>query len=46
MASKYYAVKVGLAPGIYQSWAECEAQVKGYPGALFKSFASEAEAAA
>lgn len=31
-ASKgYYAVAKGRAPGIYATWAECEAQVKGYP---------------
>lgn len=28
---KYYAVKVGRKPGIYTSWPEAEAQVKGYP---------------
>ena len=22
---KYYAVKVGTKPGIYETWAECEA---------------------
>ena len=30
---KYYAVKEGRVPGVYTTWAECEAQVKGYPGA-------------
>lgn len=35
---KYYAVKIGRQTGIFSSWAECEAQVKGYPGAKFKSF--------
>lgn len=37
---KYYAVKNGRQTGIYNSWSECEAQVKGYKGALYKSFAS------
>ena len=37
--SKYYAVKNGRQIGIYNSWAECEAQVKGFKGALYKSFA-------
>lgn len=36
--SKIYAVKVGINPGIYFTWAECEAQVKGYKGAIYKSF--------
>ncbi len=43
---KFYAVKNGRVPGIYLSWALCEAQVKGFPGALFKSFSTEEEALA
>lgn len=27
---KYYAVKQGVKPGIYETWAECEAQTKGF----------------
>ena len=42
----FYAVKVGRAVGIFLSWAECEAQVKGHPGAIFKGFASRPEAEA
>jgi len=44
---KYYVVWRGRAPGIYASWNECEAQVKGFPGAEYKSFESHemAEAA-
>lgn len=38
MAQKYYAVKQGRTPGIYMTWAECESMVKGYPGAVYKSF--------
>lgn len=41
---KFYAVKVGRNPGIYQSWSECEEQVKGFSGAIYKSFASRGEA--
>nr|WP_092067893.1 ribonuclease H family protein [Dendrosporobacter quercicolus]NSL46832.1 viroplasmin family protein [Dendrosporobacter quercicolus DSM 1736]SDL65577.1 ribonuclease HI [Dendrosporobacter quercicolus] len=41
---KFYGVKVGRAKGIYQTWAECRAQVHGYPGALYKGFATEREA--
>ena len=34
---KYYAVKQGVKPGIYKTWAECEAQTKGFSGAQYKS---------
>ena len=46
MAVKYYAVRNGRVPGIYETWPECEAQVKGYPGAVYKSFKLRAEAEA
>ncbi len=35
---KYYAVKFGKTPGIYTSWPECQTQINGFPGALYKSF--------
>lgn len=41
---KFYAVKNGIKTGIFNSWAECEAQVKGFKGAQFKSFESLKEA--
>lgn len=44
--SKVYAVKVGQVPGIYHSWPECQAQVLGFPGALYKSFPDELSALA
>lgn len=44
MAKKYYVVWEGREPGIYDNWAECEAQVKGVAGAIYKSFKSLAEA--
>jgi ribonuclease HI len=44
MPFKYYAVKVGRTPGIYTSWSDCQIQIKGYPGAIFKSFFSKEEA--
>ncbi|WP_248929671.1 ribonuclease H [Paenibacillus hamazuiensis] len=44
--SKYYVVWEGRRPGIYTTWAECQAQTNGYPQAKFKSFESEAEAKA
>jgi ribonuclease HI len=42
--AKVYAVKKGLIPGIYDSWNEAEKQVKGFPGAEFKSFKAREEA--
>jgi len=33
MEVKYYAVRVGHQPGIYHTWADCLAQVKGYKNA-------------
>lgn len=44
MAKKYYAVKVGLTPGIYTTWNECQANVLGYPNAKYKGFDDFAEA--
>ncbi len=35
---KYYVIWKGRKPGIYITWAECEAQVKGFAGAEYKSF--------
>lgn len=35
---KFYAVKVGKNPGIYNTWDECSKQVIGYSGAVYKSF--------
>ncbi|KAG2181248.1 hypothetical protein INT43_008831 [Umbelopsis isabellina] len=40
----YYAVRTGRKPGIYKQWSECELQVKGFPYARYKKFATEAEA--
>ncbi len=44
MARFYYAVKVGKNPGIYETWAECKAEVDGYKGAKYKKFPSQKEA--
>lgn len=44
MTKTYYAVKVGKKPGIYHSWEECEAQVKGFKGSKYKKFKSLEEA--
>jgi len=43
---KYYVVWKGRKPGIYTSWAKCEAQVKGFSGAEYKSFENRAAAEA
>lgn len=41
---KVYAVAKGRETGIFKTWAECEAQVKGFAGPVFKGFLSEEEA--
>lgn len=41
---KYYVVWEGVSPGIYQSWTDCQLQVKGYEGAKYKSFDTREEA--
>ncbi len=43
---KYYSVRQGRIPGIYESWEACREQVQGYSGAVYKSFASREEAKA
>lgn len=46
MAEKYYAVKRGVKTGIFRTWEECSASVKGYSGAVYKSFRTQQEALA
>lgn len=46
MATKYYAVVCGVTPGIYTDWPTTQRMVKGYPGAIFKSFPTRAQAQA
>ncbi|GLB43513.1 putative RNase H [Lyophyllum shimeji] len=43
---KFYAVKDGRETGVFLKWEDCEAQVKGYPGAKYKSFSNAADAEA
>jgi len=43
--SKLYAIKVGRQTGIFTSWIECQKQISGFSGAVFKSF-NNREAAA
>jgi ribonuclease HI len=46
MSGKYYAIVKGRNPGIYRSWGEAEPLIRGFPGALYKSFTTLAEAQA
>ncbi|WP_400206953.1 ribonuclease H1 domain-containing protein [Candidatus Methanomassiliicoccus intestinalis] len=43
---KVYAVRKGRQTGLFETWAECQAQVTRFPGAEYKSFTSYAEAEA
>ena len=43
---KYYVVWRGKQPGIYTTWADCEAQVKGAQASLYKAFDTQQEAEA
>ncbi len=43
-AKKYYVVKKGITPGIYLTWDDCKKMVDGYPGAVYKGFATLTEA--
>jgi len=38
MKNKFYVVKKGHQPGIYNTWDECSNVIRGFPGAIFKSF--------
>ncbi|KAK4653994.1 hypothetical protein QC762_400220 [Podospora pseudocomata] len=42
---KFYGVRVGIEPGVYESWEECQ-KVIAVSGAVHKSFLSRDEAAA
>ena len=41
---KFYAVKNGKKTGIFTTWADCEENVKGIKGAVYKSFPTKTEA--
>ena len=41
---KFYAVRKGRQPGVYNTWAECQAQTRGFSCAVFKSFPTMGEA--
>lgn len=40
----FYAVHKGLKPGVFKTWSECEEQVKGFKGSVFRKFSSLEEA--
>ncbi|MDE5807580.1 MAG: ribonuclease H family protein [Muribaculaceae bacterium] len=44
-SKRFYVVWKGREPGVYDDFNDAMAQVDDYPGALFKSYASSAEAA-
>jgi len=35
---KFYAVRIGRIPGVYNTWEECQRQVIGFSGCQYKSF--------
>lgn len=41
---KFYVVWAGKQPGVYSTWAECQAQTDHYTGAKYKSYESRAAA--
>ena len=41
---KYYGVRKGHIPGIYNDWLEAQEQVNGFPGAEVQSFTNKKEA--
>lgn len=43
---KYYIVKKGKNPGVYYNWPDCQKQVQGFPGAVYKGFVTQEEAEA
>jgi len=41
---KFYGVQAGHTPGVYTTWEDAEAQIKGFQGARHKSFGTAEEA--
>lgn len=46
MAGKYYAVRKGYTPGIYDNWEVAKATITGFSGAEYKGFKTLEEAKA
>lgn len=40
----FYAVAKGKTPGIFSTWPECQDQIVGFKGAVYKKFSTEEEA--
>ena len=40
----FYAVRCGRQPGIYKTWTDCQKQIMGFKGAVYKGFPTQAEA--
>ena len=38
MTKKYYAVKNKREIGIFDNWTDCNKQINGFSGAIYKSF--------
>lgn len=43
---KFYGVKSGVTPGVYEDWDSCKKQVDGFSGAEYKSFPTRKDAEA
>lgn len=41
---KFYAVRKGKTPGLFDTWESCKNSTDGYPGAEYKSFSTKEEA--
>ncbi|MDU7947776.1 MAG: ribonuclease H family protein [Clostridium sp.] len=41
---KYYSVRTGKVPGIYESWEDCKKSIDGFSNAEYKAFASREDA--
>lgn len=41
--TKFYGVKKGHTTGVFETWAECEEQIRGFKGAEYKSFKTKEE---
>ena len=46
LKNKFYGVAIGHVPGVYSEWASAHVQIKAYPGAKHKAFATRQEALA
>jgi len=42
--TNFYVVWKGVKPGVYSTWAECNKQIHGFEGALFKAFPNQEQA--